>query len=197
MKQIRLIELFSGVGAQASALERLKLPFDHWITSEWEVNAVASYNAIHIKDNKDYSNDLNEDDLNSILYEYGISTDGKKPMTLDQIKRKNEKWKREVYNNFRATNNIGSIVNATADDLKIVDTDKYTYLLTYSFPCQDLSVAGKQAGMSKGGGTRSGMLWEVERLLYECNELPQVLVMENQKLVRNFFPSSTLYKKSL
>lgn len=179
MKQIRLIELFSGVGAQASALERLKLPFDHWITSEWEVNAVASYNAIHIKDNKDYSNDLVEDDLNSILYEYGISTDGKKPMTLDQIKRKNEKWKREVYNNFRATNNIGSIVNATADDLKIVDTDKYTYLLTYSFPCQDLSVAGKQAGMSKGGGTRSGMLWEVERLLYECNELPQVLVMEN------------------
>lgn len=133
MKQIRLIELFSGVGAQASALERLKFPFDHWITSEWEVNAVASYNAIHIKDNKDYSNDLVEDDLNSILYEYGISTDGKNPMTLDQIKRKNEKWKREVYNNFRATNNIGSIVNANADDLKIVDTDKYTYLLTYLF----------------------------------------------------------------
>lgn len=179
MKQIRLIELFSGVGAQASALERLKLPFDHWVTSEWEVNAVASYNAIHIKDNKDYSVPFTDTQLTDHLYGLGISTDGKKPLTKEQIKRKNEKWKREVYNNFRATNNIGSIVNATADDLKIVDTDKYIYLLTYSFPCQDLSVAGKQAGMSKGGGTRSGMLWEVERLLYECDKLPQVLVMEN------------------
>lgn len=62
----------------------------------------------------------------------------------------------------------------------IVDTDKYCYLLTYSFPCTDLSLAGKQAGMSKGSGTRSGLLWEVERLLDECNgNLPQVLLMEN------------------
>jgi len=34
-------------------------------------------------------------------------------------------------------------------DLGIVDKDKYEYLLTYSFPCTDLSVAGKMAGMSK------------------------------------------------
>lgn len=34
-------------------------------------------------------------------------------------------------------------------------------------------------GMSKGSGTRSGLLWEVERLLNEINELPQVLLMEN------------------
>lgn len=33
--------------------------------------------------------------------------------------------------------------------------------------------------MSKGTGTRSGLLWEVERLLNECEELPQVLLMEN------------------
>lgn len=45
--------------------------------------------------------------------------------------------------------------------------------------CQDLSVAGKQKGMTKGSGTRSGLLWEVERLLNECSELPQVLLMEN------------------
>ena len=51
--------------------------------------------------------------------------------------------------------------------------------MTYSFPCQDLSVAGKMKGMTKGSGTRSGLLWEVERLLTECKELPQVLVMEN------------------
>lgn len=51
--------------------------------------------------------------------------------------------------------------------------------MTYSFPCQDLSIAGKQKGMSKRNNTRSGLLWEVERLLNECDELPQVLLMEN------------------
>lgn len=33
--------------------------------------------------------------------------------------------------------------------------------------------------MTKGSGTRSGLLWEVERLLNETELLPQVLVMEN------------------
>jgi DNA (cytosine-5)-methyltransferase 1 len=37
--------------------------------------------------------------------------------------------------------------------------------------------------MEKGSGTRSGLLWEVERLLNECKELPQVLLMENVPLV--------------
>ena len=45
--------------------------------------------------------------------------------------------------------------------------------------CQDLSVAGLGKGMSKGSGTRSGLLWEVERLLNEVDNLPQVLLMEN------------------
>lgn len=68
------------------------------------------------------------------------------------------------------------------DDLGIFDKKRYEYIMTYSFPCQDLSKAGKQAGMSKDSGTRSGLLWEVERILKELNEtdsLPQVLLMEN------------------
>jgi DNA (cytosine-5)-methyltransferase 1 len=65
------------------------------------------------------------------------------------------------------------------NDLGIAETDKYVYIMTYSFPCQDLSVAGKMKGMSKGSGTRSGLLWEVERLLNETDNLPQVLLMEN------------------
>lgn len=75
------------------------------------------------------------------------------------------------------------ITKVHAEDLNICDTDAFTYLLTYSFPCTDLSVAGKQAGMSKGSGTRSGLLWEVERILTEIRnsngELPQILFMEN------------------
>lgn len=68
------------------------------------------------------------------------------------------------------------------EDLGIVEKQNFTYLLTYSFPCQDLSKAGKQRGMTKGSGTRSGLLWEVERILNECKEkdsLPQILLMEN------------------
>jgi DNA (cytosine-5)-methyltransferase 1 len=33
--------------------------------------------------------------------------------------------------------------------------------------------------MAKGSGTRSGLLWEIERILDECDELPQILLMEN------------------
>ena len=64
-------------------------------------------------------------------------------------------------------------------DLKIVDTDKYEYVMSYSFPCQDLSKGGAGLGMTKGGGTRSGLLWEVERLLGEVENLPQMLLLEN------------------
>ena len=42
-----------------------------------------------------------------------------------------------------------------------------------------MSLAGRQAGMEKNSSTRSSLLWEVERLLNECDELPQVLLMEN------------------
>lgn len=180
MKKIRLIELFSGIGSQAAALTRLGYEFEHYKTSEWEINAVASYRAIHIGFNDiDYSEHLTNEELTDTLFNIGISTDGKKPLTKEQIKRKNEKWKRSVFNNFKATNNIGSIVNCKGADLEVIDTDNYTYLLTYSFPCQDLSIAGKGQGMTKGSGTRSGMLWEVERLLDEMDELPQILLMEN------------------
>lgn len=71
------------------------------------------------------------------------------------------------------------ITKVHAADLEIRERDKYIYILCYSFPCQDLSLAGNMAGMSKNSNTRSGLLWEVERILDECEELPQVLLMEN------------------
>ena len=71
------------------------------------------------------------------------------------------------------------VTKIKGSDLGIEDIVNYTYILTYSFPCQDLSVAGKGKGMTKGSGTRSGLLWEVERLLNEVDNLPQVLLMEN------------------
>lgn len=91
-----------------------------------------------------------------------------------------DKYAVQSYNAVHGTNfNPSDITKLTASDLNITDTEHYNYLLTYSFPCQDLSNAGKGRGMEKGSGTRSGLLWEVERLLNECTELPQVLLMEN------------------
>lgn len=79
-------------------------------------------------------------------------------------------------------------------DLNITEKDKYCYMLFYSFPCQSISIAGKGKGFNKENqkneetATRSGLLWEVERILNECDELrhkdirygmPDILLMEN------------------
>lgn len=65
-------------------------------------------------------------------------------------------------------------------DIEVDGDHSFTVQNTIVHNCQDLSLAGKGAGMEKGSGTRSGMLWEVERILEECgDELPQLLLMEN------------------
>ena len=93
-KPIRLIELFAGIGAQAAALERMNVKFEHYRVVEFDKYAVKSYNAIH-------GTDFETSDI------------------------------REIH----------------AEDLGIKEKDKYTYIMTYSFPCQDLSVAGRMRGM--------------------------------------------------
>lgn len=90
-----------------------------------------------------------------------------------------DKYAVKSYNAIHGTDFVTSdITKIGGADLGIV-TDKYCYIMTYSFPCQDLSICGKQKGMSKGGNTRSGLLWEVERLLNEVDNLPDILLMEN------------------
>ena len=188
-KPVRLIEFFAGVGSQAMALRDLNVNFTAFLTSEWDVNAVKSYKAIHFPDDHtDYSKNLSKEEIVAELNEIGVSSDGKKPMEEQQISRKGEKWLRETYNNFKAIHNIGSITNIHAEDLRIKDKDNYTYLLTYSFPCQDISLSGQQKGFDKGSNTRSSLLWEVERVLNECKDadcLPDVLLMENVSAIHN------------
>lgn len=123
--EIKLIELFSGIGSQATALKQLSSEYGFTLNvlgvSEIDKYAIKSYNAIHGE-----------------------------------------------------THNFGNIMD--------IEELPYTDILTYSFPCQDISLAGKQKGFSKGSGTRSGLLWQVERILErqkEIDKLPQVLLMEN------------------
>lgn len=179
-KPIRLIELFAGYGSQALALKYLGVPFEHHRICEWAVKSIQAYKDLHFtNDNTDYSAGFTEREIYEKLFAYSISADYNKPMTLKEVIRLKEGKARQVYNNIQATHNLVSVCNATAEMLGISDTDKYIYIMTYSFPCQDLSPAGKGKGMAKDSGTRSGLLWEVERILKECKQLPQVLIMEN------------------
>lgn len=113
---IRVVELFSGIGAQRMALMQAGIPFEVVAVCEINKHALASYKAIY----------------------------GDCP-------------------------NLGDITKV--EDLPPCD------LVTYSFPCQDLSLAGKRKGM--GEGTRSGLVWEVVRLLESERERPEWLLMEN------------------
>lgn len=117
---IRLIELFSGIGSQATALKRLGIDFKTVAVCEIDETAHKSYEALHGK-----------------------------------------------------TLNLGDITKV--DELPECD------ILTYSFPCQDLSLAGDVKGMAEGSGTRSSLLWEVGRLLE--GHKPEWLLMENVPMV--------------
>lgn len=179
-KPVRLIELFSGYGSQALALKYLDVNFEHWKTCEWAIKSIQAYKDIHFTDEV-YNSNLTKEKYVEFLYKKGISSNYNEPMTYEQIKRINEKQLKTIYDNIQITHNLVNIQQVKGKDLDIVDTDKYDYILTYSFPCQDLSLAGKGKGMSDTT-TRSGLLWEVERILTECYELgtlPQILLMEN------------------
>lgn len=124
--KLRVIELFSGVGAQRMALERLAerhsdLELEFVAQCDIDKFAVQSYNAIH----------------------------GETP-------------------------NLGDI--SKVEHLPNAD------VVTWSFPCTDLSQAGQKKGMGEGTGTRSALCWEVVRLLKDAREresCPEWLVMEN------------------
>ena len=71
------------------------------------------------------------------------------------------------------TNNLGDI-----SKIDIKDIPKHD-LFTYSFPCQDISVAGRQMSLEEGSGTRSSLLWECKKIIEHCK--PKYLLMENVK----------------
>ena len=181
-KPIRLIEFFAGYGSQALALKYLGADFEHWKICEWAVKSIQAYKDIHFSNiNIDFGEGYSKNAFCDWLYEKGISANYNEPMTKQQIQRLSIEQLKTIFNNIMTTDNLVNIQQVKGKDLDIVDTDKYDYILTYSFPCQDLSLAGKGKGMSDTS-TRSGMLWEVERILNECKELgslPQILLMEN------------------
>lgn len=179
-KPLRLIELFAGYGSQRLALEYLGIPHESYAISEWAVKSIQAYKDMHCpNDNRPYDTAFSDKEIRNYL-KGRISADYDTPMTDAQIERMPIAKARQIVRNMFATNNKGSITAIKAADIRL--EDGYAYLLSYSFPCQDLSSAGHRQGMDRGSSTRSGLLWEVERLLKEWGaggKVPDVLLMEN------------------
>ncbi len=178
---ITVNELFSGIGAQASALQRLGIPHKIIHTSDIDKDAVLSYAAVHcgltdeiINTYVDYPT---REQMAKELTEINLGYDFKENKPYNWFKYLNRKTKyiERYWLACKLSKNIGDIS-------KIQNLD-YADFWTYSFPCQSISIAGRQEGIIQGE-TRSGLLYEVQRLLETAkrnNTLPKYLMLENVK----------------
>lgn len=174
MRKIKIFEAFAGIGAQSAALKKANINYEVVGISEWFINALLAYDAIHYGD-KPFETDLTIKQKRTYLKHFKFSKDSVNECNLDTLKDD------EIDDLYRAhirSKNKGSITDVKLSSLPRID------MLVYSFPCQDLSTGGKTAGMAKGSGTRSGLLWEIERILEDLkknNKLPKALLLENVK----------------
>lgn len=185
--KFNIVELFSGIGSQAKAFERIStrkdVDFSILNTCEWDVHAIVAYDYIHngpgIHKN---AAKLSRDQLLNKLSSLSLSNDGKVAMNPSTLRAYSTDVLRIIYSSILKTHNLISV-----EDVKGKDLPNDTTLLTYSFPCQDLSNVGALHGYNKGidrdAHNRSGLLWEVERMLVERKEgnlkLPEFLLLEN------------------
>lgn len=182
-KSYKIVELFSGIGSQAKALKNLGVDIDVQATCEWDIHAFIAYDAIH--NNTEIipeAAEKSKEELFDLLKDYALSNNGKEAMLQTTLHTYSEEVMRRIYTAIRRTKNLVDISKVLGKEMP-----KETDLLTYSFPCQDLSNVGAfhhyNKGIEKGSGSRSSLLWEVGRILTEMKDedrtLPRFLVMEN------------------
>ena len=181
-----MIELFSGIGAQERALRQLKIPYRIINTCDCDKDAVLSYAAMRFdidKATKEYQFPT-QDKMIEELQNKGFGYDFMKGKHTITSRTPINKLK-QYYIADKLSNNLG--------DISKVKRLPYADMVTYSFPCTDLSVAGRGEGMvnkcscgyswpidfsnnseslicpSCGAkvqsSTRSGLLGQVQRLL--------------------------------
>lgn len=173
---LKTITLFSGIGFQEMGMDLAEIPYKMIGTSEIDKFAILSYAAIHtdylkIRDTYDFPDkEIMVKHLQDRNIGINLKTHKQTITNSTNIETVKDYYLASVLNK-----NLGDI-----SKVKGADMPKDIDLLTYSFPCTDLSKAGQQAGLSCG--TRSGLVYEVLRILYELKEqdnLPKVLIMEN------------------
>ena len=78
--------------------------------------------------------------------------------------------------NFPNANYIGSVTDVSGHEIRAKHPNA-KIIVTFGWPCQDNSIAGKRKGQRSG--TRSGLLFEAGRIIRECK--PQTFIAENVK----------------
>lgn len=198
-----IVELFSGIGSQAKALKNIGLEISTAGTCEWDVHALVAYDAIHNSPDLTFEVlKLKKEDLLEKLKTYTLSNNGKNAMEFSMLKTYSVDALRRIYAAIIRSKNFVDVSALTGD--KLPDNID---ILTYSFPCQDLSNVGAFHGYNKGidkdSGSRSSLLWQVGRILKEMKEnekaLPRYLLMENVPtlLSKRHFENFTLWMDEL
>lgn len=184
---MNVVELFSGIGSQYRALENVSQKYSFPLrvinTCEWDIHAIIAYDVIHngIGILPEVET-MDESSVRERLHGLKMSTDGKTPLSYRSIKGMNPTLAKTLLSAILRTKNLVDIRGVHGEDFSgNID------LMTYSFPCQDLSNVGALHGYVHGidrqANTRSGLLWEVGRILQEREDrkqsLPKYLVLEN------------------
>jgi DNA (cytosine-5)-methyltransferase 1 len=196
-KPLYIIEAFAGYGSQSLALKYLGVKYEHQKSIEWAIPSIIAYASLHRNELKDYGKDftdgMNKDAIAEELFKLGVSSDYQKPAELDQLKRMSEDRLRLCYNSVKWSNNLVDICRVKGCDLQI--EREREYLLSYSFPCQCLSLAGKLYNLASkdkitednlyATENRSNMLWQVGRILKECEVKPTILLCENVPMLHS------------
>ena len=178
---MRVVELFSGIGAQIKGVADTNLfKVESVAISEIDKDAVSSYAAIHCGFTPEMvasSSCPSHEEMVNYLNELNLGYDFENDKAYNWGKYK-ESTIKKYYLACKLTNNLGDI--SRIKHLPACD------LLTFSAPCTDISKAGLCKGMDKG--TRSGLVWEILRLLSIMKsegKLPKYLFMENVKNLVN------------
>lgn len=184
-----VVETFSGIGSQAKALKRANIKHEILATCDWDVNAIIAYDIIHNgKQNLEKWINMTNDELKKIVVGLPLSFNSKSLMSEKAKLYMSREIKIRLLSAIERTNNKVDITSIHGADLP----DKAN-LLTYSFPCQDLSLAGNwqgnKGGIDKNAKNRSSLLWQIERILSERKNsgktLPRFLLMENVTNIRS------------
>lgn len=153
MEEIKLFDAFAGKGALHKSLKKLGVPTNVVGLSEIEPDAVIAYAGVHIDGFKDLYFDYPSDEkMRELLMDRNIGWDFiKQKSSIPRMKKEKLKL---LYKATILTNNLGDISKIDYDNMFDFD------LFNLSFPCTDLSGAGKQKGLKNEDGThtRSGLI---------------------------------------
>ena len=181
-EKLSVVTTFTGIGMQERGIEQTGL-FDMEVlnTCELDIDAIISYAAIH----KNLTFDMVDNFEDYPTKEEMVADLERKNIGFKFEKGKPYNWKKYLKGNKKErelkTIWLACKLNKNVGDICKVDLFPYCDLFTFSFPCTDISISGKQQGMIKGK-TRSGLVYEVLRILHNMkanNCLPKYLLMEN------------------